>query len=239
MLTSIQMRIGVQSTSKFLDLIAEDSTQNPNHEIQALLRSQKIGVGVPFPEEELLVLFFSTTSINWDRYCEIIQQFIAMLEPSECYSWFQLDSATSHTSQATMHILKEFFGERLISQGLWPLKLPDMSPQDYFLWGYVKDKVLTKKPNTNDELKVAITDLINGILRKILKNMFRNSQHRVKTCNAGLKLVWKIKVVILNTFCNIQKLFFWFFALLFLVVGCIVHGSPCIIDSIDGFSKKS
>ncbi len=58
--------------------------------------------------------------INSERYCEIIQQFIAMLEPSERYSWFQRDNATAHTSQATTNLLKEFFDERLIFQGLWP-----------------------------------------------------------------------------------------------------------------------
>ncbi len=36
-------------------------------------------------------------------------------------------------------------------------------PLDYFLGGYIKDRVFMKKLNTIDELKVAITDLINGI----------------------------------------------------------------------------
>ncbi len=39
-----------------------------------------------------------------------------------------------------------------------------------------------KTPNTIDELKVAITDLINGIPGKMLKKMFWNLQRRVKTC---------------------------------------------------------
>ncbi len=39
-----------------------------------------------------------------------------------------------------------------------------------------------KKPNTIDELIVAITDLINEIPRKMLKKVFWNLQRRVKTC---------------------------------------------------------
>ncbi len=77
--------------------------------------------------------FFSRTSINSERYCEIIQQFIATVEPSERYLWFQQDNATAHTSQATMNLLKEFFNEQLISRDLWPPRSPDMSPLDYFL----------------------------------------------------------------------------------------------------------
>ncbi len=146
-------------------------------------KARRLESSVPFPiEESLILFFFFTTSINLKRYCEIIQQFIAMLEPSESYSWFQRDNATPNTSQATVNLLKEFFDERLITRGLWPLRLPDMSPRIISCVDTSRTRFFMKKPNTIDELKVEITDLINGIPRKMLKKVFRNLQHLVKTC---------------------------------------------------------
>ncbi len=42
---------------------------------------------------------------------------------------------------------------------------------DYFLWGYIMDKVFMKKLDAVDKLKMAITDLIAGISRKMLKKV--------------------------------------------------------------------
>ncbi len=55
-------------------------------------------------------------------------------------------------------------------------------PIGLFPLGIHQDKVFMKKTNNVVELKVAITDLINGIPQKMLKKLFGNLQHWVKTC---------------------------------------------------------
>jgi len=55
--------------------------------------------------------------------------------------YFQQDGATSHTSHASMTEIQSFFGDRLISKGLWPHRSLDLTPPDYFLWGYLKGRV--------------------------------------------------------------------------------------------------
>ncbi|GFS61014.1 uncharacterized protein TNCV_4955471 [Trichonephila clavipes] len=55
--------------------------------------------------------------------------------------WFQQDGATCHTASATIDLLKDTFGDRLISRFgpvNWPPRSCDLTPLDYFLWGYVK-----------------------------------------------------------------------------------------------------
>ncbi|GFX67478.1 DNA-directed RNA polymerase subunit [Trichonephila clavipes] len=55
--------------------------------------------------------------------------------------WFQQDGATYHTARATIDLLKDTFGDRLISRFgpvNWPPRSWDLTPLDYFLWGYVK-----------------------------------------------------------------------------------------------------
>ncbi|GFW47903.1 uncharacterized protein TNCV_2400901 [Trichonephila clavipes] len=55
--------------------------------------------------------------------------------------WFQQDGATCHTARATIDLLKDTFGDRLISRFgpvNWPPRFCDLTPLDYFLWSYVK-----------------------------------------------------------------------------------------------------
>ncbi|GFW54200.1 uncharacterized protein TNCV_4372741 [Trichonephila clavipes] len=63
--------------------------------------------------------------------------------------WSQQDSATCHTARATIDLLKDTFGDRLISRFgpvNWPPRSCDLTPLDYFLWGYVKSLVYADKP---------------------------------------------------------------------------------------------
>ncbi|GFU11626.1 transposable element Tc3 transposase [Trichonephila clavipes] len=65
--------------------------------------------------------------------------------------WFQQDGAPCHTARATIDLLKDTFGDRLISRFgpvNWPPRSCDLTPLDYFLWGYVKSLVYTDKPLT-------------------------------------------------------------------------------------------
>ncbi|GFT34961.1 putative DD41D transposase [Trichonephila clavipes] len=63
--------------------------------------------------------------------------------------WFQQDGATCHTARVTIDLLKDTFGDRLISRFRpvnWPPRSCDLTPRDYFLWGYVKSLVYADKP---------------------------------------------------------------------------------------------
>ncbi|GFT00723.1 uncharacterized protein TNCV_3114071 [Trichonephila clavipes] len=62
--------------------------------------------------------------------------------------WFQQDGATCHTARATIDLLKDTFGDRLISRFgpvNWPPRSCDLTPLDYFLWGYVKSMRIIHK----------------------------------------------------------------------------------------------
>lgn len=56
----------------------------------------------------------------------------------------QMDSAPSHTSRAVGKVIEELFGDRLFTKnGLYkfPPQSPDLTPLDYFIWGYVKHQI--------------------------------------------------------------------------------------------------
>ncbi|GFW70443.1 uncharacterized protein TNCV_4915631 [Trichonephila clavipes] len=91
--------------------------------------------------------------------------------------WFQQDGATCHTARATIDLLKDTFGDRLISRFgpvNWPPRSWDLTPLDYFLWGYVKSLVYADKPQTLDHLEDNICRVIADIRPQMLEKVIEN-----------------------------------------------------------------
>ncbi|GFY16645.1 uncharacterized protein TNCV_2787711 [Trichonephila clavipes] len=91
--------------------------------------------------------------------------------------WFQQDGATYHTARATIDLLKDTFGDRLISRFgpvNWPPRSCDLTPLDYFLWGYVKSLVYADKPQTLDHLEDNIRRVIADIRPQMLEKVIEN-----------------------------------------------------------------
>ncbi len=57
-----------------------------------------------------------------------------------------------------------------------------MSSLDFFLWGYLKDRVYANKPETVDALKQNITQEINVISISMLQRVSRNVEKCIQAC---------------------------------------------------------
>ncbi|GFS95952.1 uncharacterized protein TNCV_4277451 [Trichonephila clavipes] len=79
-----------------------------------------------------------------------------------------------HTARATIDLLKDTLGDRLISR-FGPVNRPprscDLTPLDYFLWDYVKSLVYADKPQTLDHLQDNIRRVIADIRPERLENV--------------------------------------------------------------------
>jgi hypothetical protein len=78
--------------------------------------------------------------------------------------------------------IQSFFGDRVTSKELWPLRSPDLTPPDYCLWGYLKGTVYQNKPRTIDTLKANITKEIQAVTVDVLARNFHNMARRVRSC---------------------------------------------------------
>ncbi|GFT13950.1 hypothetical protein TNCV_2615871 [Trichonephila clavipes] len=80
-------------------------------------------------------------------------------------------------ARATIDLLKDTFGDRLISR-FGPVNRPprscDLTPLDYFLWGYVKSLVYADKPQTLDHLEDNILRVIADIRPQMLEKVIEN-----------------------------------------------------------------
>jgi len=78
--------------------------------------------------------------------------------------------------------IQSFFGDRVISKGLWSPRSPDLTPPDYFLKEYLKGRLYQNKAQTTDALKANITEEIQAVTADVLARTFQNMARRVQTC---------------------------------------------------------
>ncbi|GFY11458.1 transposable element Tc3 transposase [Trichonephila clavipes] len=141
-------------------------------------------------------------TVNGDRYrATITNFFIPELNNHDVQElWFQQDGATCPTARATIDLLKDTFGDRLISRFgpvNWPPRSCDLTPLDYFLWGYVKSLVYADKPQTLDHLEDNIRRVIADIRPQMLENVIENWTSRLDYIRASrgnhmTEIIWKM-----------------------------------------------
>ncbi|GFW26260.1 uncharacterized protein TNCV_4423071 [Trichonephila clavipes] len=103
--------------------------------------------------------------------------------------WFQQDGAICHTARATIDLLKDTFGDRLISRfGTvnWPPRSCDLTPLDYFLRGYVKSLFYADKTQTLDHLEDNIRRVIAYIRPQMSEKVIENWMSRLDYIRASL-----------------------------------------------------
>ncbi|GFV17432.1 uncharacterized protein TNCV_2901441 [Trichonephila clavipes] len=102
--------------------------------------------------------------------------------------WFQQDGTACHTALATVDLLKDTFGDRLISR-FGPVNCPprscDLTLLDNFLWGYVKSMVYADKPQTLDHLEDNIRRVIADIRPQMLEKVIENWTSRLDYIRAS------------------------------------------------------
>ncbi|CAI6355943.1 unnamed protein product [Macrosiphum euphorbiae] len=124
-------------------------------------------------------------TVNGERYRSMINNFFwPKLDDMDTEDmWFQQDGATCHTARATMDILRERFEGMVISRNgdiNWPPRSCDLTPLDFFLWGYLKSQVYANKPQTIDALKVNIINTIKQIQPDLCNKVTENWTTRIR-----------------------------------------------------------
>ncbi|KAJ4444019.1 hypothetical protein ANN_05808 [Periplaneta americana] len=64
----------------------------------------------------------------------------------------------------------------------WSPNSPDLTPPDFFVWGFVKDIVYSQKPRNIDDLRVKITQAFQQITPLMLQETLAELHHRYELC---------------------------------------------------------
>ena len=96
----------------------------------------------------------------------------------------------------------------------WPPRSPDLTPPDFFLWGYLKPKVYVNKPRTVEELKDNIGEEITAIpaemLAKTMENAAKRAQNDINARSGDLR-----DIIFKNIILRLPTAKFLFFSLIF------------------------
>ncbi|GFU66354.1 transposable element Tc3 transposase [Trichonephila clavipes] len=172
------------------------SEANPQVYVETPLHPEKLTVWCALWAGGIIDPYFfkndegHSVTVNGDRYRAVIANFFIpeLNNPDVQEVWFQQDGATCHTARATIDLLKDTLGDRLISRFgpvNWPPRSCDLTPLDYFLWGYVKSLVYVDKPQTLDHLEDNIRRVIADIRPQMLEKVIENWTSRLDYIRAS------------------------------------------------------
>lgn len=122
---------------------------------------------------------FYEGTLSGRRYIEfvisgVLAEFLDDLNLEDRVSiYFQQDGAPPHQLNQVRTLLQRMFRGKWISTNgpiRWPPRSPDLTPLDFYFWGYLKDEVYKSKYANVEELQIKIRQVIRSIDgRTILK----------------------------------------------------------------------
>lgn len=139
-------------------------------------------------KNKLIGPVFLPPRLNGENYLQFLRTSLQMLLDNvpiiNLHNFiYQQDGAPAHYSAPVVEWLNETYPNRWIGRNgpiLWPPRSPDLTPLDFYLWGYLKGEVYEVEINTREQLIERIenacakirdnllnTDLIQALTRRL------------------------------------------------------------------------
>jgi len=112
---------------------------------------------------------------------------LSQLEEFQPWIIFQQGGAPPHWGLHVRRFLEAAFPNRWIGTDgptPWPPRSPDITPLDFFIWGYIKDKVFSTPAPDITNLKARITDAFATLTEDMLDNTWREIDYRLGVLRA-------------------------------------------------------
>lgn len=165
--------------------------ENPRDIHQVPLHSERVTVWCGLWSGGIIGPYFFeneegvAVTVNGDRYRAMLRTFLwpTVRAMNLGNMWFQQDGATCHTANETVTLLHEQFEGSLISRNgdvNWPPRSCDLTPLDFFLWGFLKSRVYADKPRTVEALKANIRREIAAIEPHLCNQVIENWTRRIR-----------------------------------------------------------
>ena len=162
------------------------STTNPNIQMEVQLKSPGVCVWAGIWGGGVIGPYFFDGNVKGENYIEMIGTFLVpklrelgLLD----IIYFQQDGAPAHFHHEVRQFIAATFPDRVIGRGgdvSWPPRSCDLTPPDFFLWGYIKDEVYKQKCNTLDQLRnrirIAFAHIPNDLCERVCACVTRRLQ---------------------------------------------------------------
>jgi hypothetical protein len=145
--------------------------------IQQTHRLHKNGVIGPF--------FFMESTVIGHSYLDMLENFAVPQIPPGFI--FQQDGALHQFHRDVTTFLDETFPGRWVGRGgptAWPPRSPDLTPLDFFVWGFIKDVVCSRKVRDVADLRQRNIEAVELITPHMLINTWQELEYRLGICRA-------------------------------------------------------
>jgi hypothetical protein len=165
------------------------SQDNPGWFQEQPLHSQRITVWAAIGRQGVVGPFFFEENVNGANYLNLLQQcFIPVVQHWASFNQmiFQQDGAPPHWSLAVRNYLTATFPARWMGRASpnypWPPYSPDLTPMDFFLWGFIKSRVYSTPIADKTELRLRIIQSFNDLPADLVSRSIASFERRLHLC---------------------------------------------------------
>jgi hypothetical protein len=100
---------------------------------------------------------------------------------------FQQDGTPAHYANIVTEFPDETFPRRWIGRGgwmQWPPRSPDLTPLDFYFWGFVKQIVYSAHIHNIQHWKQRIREAAASVTPHVLGRVWQEMQYRLDVCRA-------------------------------------------------------
>lgn len=158
--------------------------ENPHVKFEVPNTRQGVMVWCGMSSDGLVGPYFFNDTVTGLSYKQMLVDYAwPRLKRKKFY--FQHDGAGAHYALNVRDWLNEKFPGRWIGRRGpfdWPARSPDLTPCDFFLWGYLKDIVFRNPPDTIEELQEKIEEACEEVTAEMCRKTCRSVLHRFRDC---------------------------------------------------------
>lgn len=170
------------------------ATENPHNYVETRTQyPQKLNVWMGILGQHIIGHFFIEGNLTALRFLQLLQEEITPaineVAPKNEEIWFQMDGCRAHNGRDVREFLNDRFNGKVIGRGYqidWAVRSPDLSLNDFFLWGDIKSKIYNGRRFENlEQLKNSIQAYSARISPPQLANVRTAFYNRLGYCLAA------------------------------------------------------
>ena len=154
-------------------------------------KSKKVNVWCAITINRIIGPYFFQENVNQNSYLEMLNTYFwtEFEEENLEYrrkAYFQQDGCPAHSTLQVRNWLNRYFPQKWLGRCgpiQWPPRSPDLTACDYFLWGFLKEKVYKHNLEHNVEiLKQKIREAVAEINQQMIYSVYSEFRRRLEKC---------------------------------------------------------